>query len=108
MKTKGLQSSVERRMKIQEEIRKVKQLTRDNLNERKKLREEHRLRRKDNLKKREENQRKAEVVQVVCLKLSGFTLLIYPFIVPTYFIIIALYFSSRKLILISLYATFIL
>lgn len=76
VKTKGLQSSVERRMKIQEEIRKVKQLTRDNLNERKKLREEHRLRRKDNLKKREENQRKAEVVQVVCLKLSGSSFLL--------------------------------
>uniref|UniRef100_A0A1B6GSF0 Coiled-coil domain-containing protein 86 n=1 Tax=Cuerna arida TaxID=1464854 RepID=A0A1B6GSF0_9HEMI len=65
VKTKGLQSTLEKRRKMQEEIRLAKQLTRDTLNERKKQKEEHRQRRILNLKKKEENRKKSEIVQVI-------------------------------------------
>lgn len=65
VKTKGIQLSLEKRKKMQEEIKLAKQLTRNTLDERKKQKEENRQRRLENLKKRKENQKKAEIVQVV-------------------------------------------
>lgn len=65
VKTRGLKFSVDQRRKIQDEIKKAKQLTRDALDARNKEKEEHRQRRIANLKKREENAKKAEIVQVV-------------------------------------------
>ncbi|XP_054280758.1 coiled-coil domain-containing protein 86 [Macrosteles quadrilineatus] len=65
IKTKGLQLSYDKRKKMQEEIKLAKQLTRNALDERKKQKEELRERRKTNIKRRQENERKAEIVQVV-------------------------------------------
>lgn len=50
---------------MRDEIKLVKQLTRNALEERKRQKEELRERRKANIKRRVENERKAEIVQVV-------------------------------------------
>lgn len=60
-----MQSSLEKRRRIQDEIKFAKQLTRNTLEERKKMKEENRKRRLENIKKRKENEKKAEIVQVV-------------------------------------------
>uniref|UniRef100_A0A1B6KQP9 Coiled-coil domain-containing protein 86 n=1 Tax=Graphocephala atropunctata TaxID=36148 RepID=A0A1B6KQP9_9HEMI len=65
VKTKGLQSTLEKRKKMQEEIKIAKQLTRDTLNERKQQKEEQRQRRILNLKRKKENLKKSEIVQVI-------------------------------------------
>lgn len=67
MKTKGIQLSLEKRKKIQEEIKLAKELTRNTLEERKQLKEQNRQRRQENLKRRKENEKKAEIVQIVCI-----------------------------------------
>lgn len=64
-KTKGLKLSFERKQKLREDIKKMRELSRTLINEKKAENEARKERRRENIKRRTENQRKSEVVQVV-------------------------------------------
>ncbi|XP_022193548.2 coiled-coil domain-containing protein 86 [Nilaparvata lugens] len=65
IKTRGLQSSLEKKMKLRKDLRHTKLMSREILEEAKKKKEELKIKRRENIKKMEENQRKAEIVQVI-------------------------------------------
>nr|XP_003224171.1 PREDICTED: coiled-coil domain-containing protein 86 [Anolis carolinensis] len=62
---KALRTSWERKMKERQEKKLVKDFARQLEEEKQREREEKKQRRRDNLKRRLENERKAEVVQVI-------------------------------------------
>ncbi|XP_033025919.1 LOW QUALITY PROTEIN: coiled-coil domain-containing protein 86-like [Lacerta agilis] len=62
---KPLRTSWERKMKERQEKKLVKDFARQLVEEKRKEREEKKLRREENLRRRLENERKAEVVQVI-------------------------------------------
>lgn len=57
--------SFERKQKLREDIKKMRELSRTLINEKKAENEARKERRRENIKRRTENQRKSEVVQVV-------------------------------------------
>lgn len=57
--------SFERKQKLRQDIKKVKELSRTLINERNAEKEARKERRRENIKRRAENQRRSEIVQVV-------------------------------------------
>ncbi|GBP41537.1 Coiled-coil domain-containing protein 86 [Eumeta japonica] len=64
-KTKGLKQSFKKKTALREEYRRVRELSKQALEELKQKQIQRKERRKENIKRAEEKQRKAEIVQVI-------------------------------------------
>lgn len=65
VKTRGLKTSLTQKQKLREELQRIKAISRAKIAEKNEQKELRKERRRENLKRREENQRKAEIVQVI-------------------------------------------
>lgn len=68
MKTKGIRQSFEQKQKLREDLKHIKELSREKVAKMKEAKELKKERRRNNLKRAEENRKKSEIVQVVSLK----------------------------------------
>lgn len=64
-KSSGLKSSFEQKQKFREELKSIKSLSRELINQRNTVKEARKLKRKENLQRRKGNELKSEVLQVV-------------------------------------------
>ncbi|XP_043286505.1 coiled-coil domain-containing protein 86 [Venturia canescens] len=65
IKTRGIRLSFEKKQKLREDLKRVKEQSRAIIEERKAQKEAKKQRRIENLKRAEENRKKSEVVQVI-------------------------------------------
>ncbi|XKL62977.1 hypothetical protein PGB90_005341 [Kerria lacca] len=64
-KSSGLKSSFEQKQKFREELKSIKSLSRELINQRNTVKEARKLKRKENLQRRKGNELKSEVLQVI-------------------------------------------
>lgn len=67
VKTKGIRQSFEKKKKLREDLKHIKELSREKVAKMKEDKELKKQRRMENLKRAEENRKKSEIVQVVSL-----------------------------------------
>lgn len=65
IKTKGIRSSFEKKKALQEELKRVKELSKAIKAKKEEEKEQKKQRRRENLKRQEENRKKSEIVQVI-------------------------------------------
>ncbi|XP_051174411.1 coiled-coil domain-containing protein 86 [Leptopilina boulardi] len=65
VKTKGIRQSFEKKQKLREDLKHIKELSREKVAKMKEAKELKKQRRVENLKRAEENRKKSEVVQVI-------------------------------------------
>ncbi|XP_043482265.1 coiled-coil domain-containing protein 86 [Leptopilina heterotoma] len=65
VKTKGIRQSFEKKQKLREDLKHIKELSREKVAKMKEAKELKKERRRDNLKRAEENRKKSEIVQVI-------------------------------------------
>lgn len=68
VKTRGLRLSLDKKQKLREDLKRVKEMSRGIKEQKKAEKEAKKQRRRENLKRAEENRKKSEVVQVVSIK----------------------------------------
>lgn len=69
-KSRGLKSTSEEKLKFRDELKKIKSLSRELIEQRKQIKENKKQRRRENLERQRENEKKSEILQVVSTTLS--------------------------------------